>query len=57
MGSRVDSGVVIDGKVYHGYNPGEVEIAKELIVMESRHYRHAEDIQMLLCDMIASAFM
>ena len=33
------------------------ELAKELIVVDSTHYGHVEDIHMLICHMIAYAFM
>ena len=33
------------------------EIAKELIVVDSIHYGHVEDIHMLICHMIVYAFM
>jgi D-sedoheptulose 7-phosphate isomerase len=33
------------------------ELANELIVVDSTHYGHVEDIQMLICHMIAYAFM
>ena len=33
------------------------EIAKEVIVIDSTHYGHVEDIHMLICHMIAYAFM
>jgi len=33
------------------------ELAKEVIVIDSTHYGHVEDIHMLICHMIAYAFM
>ncbi len=33
------------------------EIAKEVIIIDSTHYGHVEDIHMLICHMIAYAFM
>ncbi|MFC2125210.1 SIS domain-containing protein [Bacteroidota bacterium] len=41
-----------------GGNEGQLaELAKELIVVDSTHYGHVEDIHMLICHMIAYAFM
>ena len=33
------------------------ELAKEVIIIDSTHYGHVEDIHMLICHMIAYAFM